>query len=254
MKLLASDYDGTLRYAEDVMPEDIEAIKKWKEAGNMFVLVTGRSYESIEVQIKKMGIDVDYVITNNGGMVFDGNGKVLSKNYLNYDSAVLILSAVKGNESIISYVVNDGIHRHRIILKEGATDHRYKHLQPDWTEEYLLDNCAFAQIVLSCDDTHTALEIADKINTMIDSVVAYPNNFVVDVVPAGVSKATGMEFVSGYSGVDEKDIYTIGDGYNDIPLMEYGMNGYVMFTADEEVKMHAQKEYNSIHELIEELM
>ena len=52
MKLLATDYDGTLRYAQDVMPEDLKSIEEWKNKGNKFVIVTGRSKESIDAQIK----------------------------------------------------------------------------------------------------------------------------------------------------------------------------------------------------------
>lgn len=40
MKLLATDYDGTLRYAQDVMPEDLKSIEEWKNKGNKFVIVT----------------------------------------------------------------------------------------------------------------------------------------------------------------------------------------------------------------------
>ena len=71
MKLLATDYDGTLKYASHIMPEDLEAIQDWKQAGNMFVIVTGRSMESIEQQVKENDLPVDYYVTNNGGMVFD---------------------------------------------------------------------------------------------------------------------------------------------------------------------------------------
>ena len=46
MKLLATDYDGTLKYAKQIMPEDLQAIQDWKNAGNLFVLCTGRSMES----------------------------------------------------------------------------------------------------------------------------------------------------------------------------------------------------------------
>ena len=52
MKLLATDYDGTLRYAQDVMPEDLKSIAAWKEQGNKFVIVTGRSKESIDAQVQ----------------------------------------------------------------------------------------------------------------------------------------------------------------------------------------------------------
>ena len=41
MKLLASDYDGTLRYEPKVVKEDLDALKRWQQAGNLFVVVTG---------------------------------------------------------------------------------------------------------------------------------------------------------------------------------------------------------------------
>ena len=76
-RILATDYDGTLKYAQKVMPEDLQAIQRWKEAGNLFVIVTGRSMESIKRQSDLYQLPVDYFVTNNGGMVFDSKGKEL---------------------------------------------------------------------------------------------------------------------------------------------------------------------------------
>lgn len=47
MKILASDYDGTLRVNEKVESYDLDMIHKHRAAGNLFGLVTGRSMESI---------------------------------------------------------------------------------------------------------------------------------------------------------------------------------------------------------------
>lgn len=52
MKLLATDYDGTLRYAQDVMPEDLKSIEEWKNKGNKFVIVTVVLKNQLEQQIK----------------------------------------------------------------------------------------------------------------------------------------------------------------------------------------------------------
>ncbi len=254
MKLLASDYDGTLRYGQDVMEKDIDALQEWKKDGNLFVIVTGRSYESINAQIQKYQIPVDYVITNNGGMVFDKEGKILLSQYLDYDVCIQILHHIKEYDLVTSYVVNDGVHRHRIVLKQGVEDHRYPNLKPDLTEAELLDMGHFAQIVLSMPSIESSLDVAKKINDLYyDQVVAYPNNYVVDIVPKDVSKASGMEFLSHFIEVEKEDVYTIGDGYNDIPLIDYGVNGSVMAWADEDVKSHAKKEYNSICELIKDI-
>lgn len=42
MKILASDYDGTLRTEELVDINDVHAIHEFRAAGNMFGLVTDR--------------------------------------------------------------------------------------------------------------------------------------------------------------------------------------------------------------------
>ena len=130
-------------------------------------------------------------------------------------------------------------------------DHRYPNLKPDVTEAELLDMTHFAQIVLSMEDTDSALEVASKINDLYyEQVVAYPNNFVVDIVPKGISKATGIDFLIEYANIKEEDVYTIGDGHNDIPLIEFGVHGSVMSCADEDVKAHVQVEYDSVSDLI----
>lgn len=174
---------------------------------------------------------------------------------MNFDVCVDILHNVKKLGSVISYVVNDGIHRHRIVLQPDAVDHRYPNLKPDVTEAELLDMSHFAQIVLSMEDTDSPLEVASKINDLYyEQVVAYPNNFVVDIVPKGISKATGLDFLIAYANINEEDIYTIGDGHNDIPLIEFGVHGSVMSCADADVKMHAQVEYDSVSDLISKNM
>ena len=51
MKLLASDYDGTLRRPY-VKQSDIKAIKRFRAAGNVFGIITGRTLEMILPEIK----------------------------------------------------------------------------------------------------------------------------------------------------------------------------------------------------------
>lgn len=75
-----------------------------------------------------------------------------------------------------------------------------------------------------------------------------------DVVPKGVSKATGLEFVVEYTNTNEEDVYTIGDSYNDIPLMTYGYHGACMEMADEAVKENASVFYESVGSMIHTIL
>ena len=255
MKILATDYDGTLRYADHVMEEDRMAIEQWKKEGNLFAIVTGRSFESILKEIETYQLPCDYVVTNNGGMVFDANKKELMSNYLDYTTCLDIIQMIKKMENVASYVVNDGIHRHKVVVDSQLIDQRYPTLQPDMPEEQVLDEGNFAQIVLSMTTLDSALHMADQINQNFSTtVVSYANNFAVDIVPKGISKATGLEFVVEYAQINEEDVYSIGDAHNDLPMIEYGVHGCAMEMASEDVKQFASAVYSSVHDLIQDAL
>ncbi|MDO4467494.1 MAG: HAD-IIB family hydrolase [Bacillota bacterium] len=255
MKLLATDYDGTLRYAKHVMQEDLDAIKKWKEAGNLFVISTGRSYASIKKQLEEHNIECDYIISNNGGWVFDKEGKVLISSKMDYLTGLDVIYIAKTIDGVCSYAVNDGINRHRIVVNPNLVEHRYPNLEPDISEEEVMDRGEFAQIVISMTEQSLARNVSLELMTHFGGEIeAYANNFVVDVVPKNVSKVSGLSFVAAYEDIDDADIYTIGDSYNDIPLMEYGMNGAAMSTSYEDIKEHAKYIYDSVGEMIEKIL
>ena len=54
MKLIATDYDGTLNY-NGVGTETIEAIRKWRQAGNAFGVVSGRGPDFIPELMNILG-------------------------------------------------------------------------------------------------------------------------------------------------------------------------------------------------------
>ena len=255
MKLLASDYDGTLKYAQQIMQEDLDAIQRWRDAGNLFVINTGRSMESIKVQMEKYNISADYYITNHGGMVFDKDEFELFSSYLEYITSLDIIYIAKELEGVVSYVVNDGKHRHRIIVNDRLQEKRYMQLQPDMSEDEVLDLGKYAKITISMSETGAAIELANQLNTFFsDDITAYANNFVVEIGPKGITKATGMEFLCEFEDIDEYDTYAIGDSYSDIEMIEFSPNGACISTAPDDLKWVAKQQYDSIHEMIDEIM
>lgn len=252
MKLLATDYDGTLKFGETVLQEDIDALKKWREEGNILAIVTGRSKQSITRELKEHDIPVDYFVTNNGGMVFDADGNPLLESTLDNITAIDLMFVSHDQPDIAAYMVNDGINRHKIIVRPNLQDHRWPNFQPDWTEEQIMDMGRYAQIVFSCTTPEAAMELAEQVNQYFGSTVtAYPNNFVVDIVPKGTSKATGLDFVQSYCDVDDEDTYCIGDSHNDIPMLENNDQSAAAGMAPAEVRDAAAYSFPSISSYIE---
>ncbi len=220
MKLLATDFDGTLKFSDSVMESDLAAINEWRARGDLFAIVTGRSLASIKKEARNFNIPVDFFITNNGGMVFDADGNELLSSTLDTITAIDLMYLSHDYPDIVSFSVNDGKVRHKIDVHPQLEDHRYAHVAQDWTEEEIMDSGRFAQIVFSCSTPEAALELSDQLNQYFGSNIhAYANNFCVDIVPKGTSKATGLEFVQSYTDVDDDDVFCMGDSYNDIPML-----------------------------------
>lgn len=59
---------------------------------------------------------------------------------------------------------------------------------------------------------------------------------VVEAVPIGCSKATGIEFLQNYLKTDKEDCYAFGDSINDMEMLEYAKHSVGMGNAVIEVK------------------
>lgn len=253
MKLLASDYDGTLRYEPKVVEEDLNAVKRWQQAGNLFAVVTGRSMESFLQELENNDFRCDFIVLNNGGVIYDGSGKCLQVCYLDFDKAMELIAYIR-TLPCASYVINDGFHRHRVVLDASQTDMKYAQMPQEKSEEELLAQGKIAQIVISLNDDQLAQEIVRYVNEQFAGYIqAYANRNCVDIVPSGVSKAQGLAYVAYYAGMEESDVYAIGDSYNDLPMIEE-FHGFCVAAAPEDIRERAQQVYFSVAECIEDLL
>ena len=92
-KIVISDYDGTLDTSENDIAKNIEAIQKFRNNGNLFVIATGRSY--LEIKPVLYPIPFDYLIVNHGSVILDKNEKVIDACLIPKNIGIEILEAVK---------------------------------------------------------------------------------------------------------------------------------------------------------------
>lgn len=254
MKLIAMDYDGTLKYDKKVNDRDLAALNRWHDAGNLLVIDTGRSMESILEEAKKYQLYFDYYVTNNGGMLFDKEHHCLFSSYLPNDLALKLMRDAKEMDGLVSFVANDGFYRHCIVVNDQLEEHRYPGVEPNMSEEEVFSLGKYAQLVLSFSSKELAAKMEKVLRESYDQIEAFANKYVVDVVPKGISKARGVQLVCEREGIAIEDTYTIGDADNDIALIEFGVNGCVMSLASDDIKKYAKYEYVCVGELIDEVL
>lgn len=235
MKVFASDYDGTLRINGVVSKNNLDALKVWKEKGNKFGLVTGRSVESALDEVKRYGFDLDFLVCNNGGVIYDKEMHLLKLFTMDFDKAKALIDEIRQMDCN-SFVLNNGVARAKENVNSSYEDYKYGHYSSEYSVERLIEEKVIAQIVISINDDALGSKIADYINTKYDGYLsAFPNVNCVDIVPYGVDKRAGLAYVCEHYGYADDDVYVCGDAFNDLPMLT-AYQGASLYHAYDEVK------------------
>lgn len=227
MKLIASDFDGTIFIDGKIKTEDIKAIRDFQGKGNLFGLVTGRSYHSLLVLIEGK-LAPDFVIANNGSHIFVKDGKDMTE--------ILKYSLDKDKiRDVIDYYGRT--YSTKIFTDKDRAVDRLEDLRED---EEILSLAIYSDYILE--------------NPFQEDFSFHKSIGVIDVINSAVSKQTGIEFIKDFYGFD-KEIIAIGDDFNDIEFLSNTSLSYSLdYVTNKEVRKVCNFSVRSVAELISNLM
>ena len=239
MKIIATDFDGTLSYNGKISDEDKEAIKRFRKAGNKFGIVTGRDVDLAQWIKPENGLEYDYLICCTGGVIKNGEGEII---YCKKgEIGPFIYEVIEKAKELGAYgfAIGDVLLKCIIDIKGKIP------MQLDALREFTHANTGFIR-----DKDATAF--AEYINKKYgDKISAHQNGTAVDMPPAYTSKVTGIyQYASMF---DSPEIYAVGDNINDISMIEE-FEGFAVENARDEVKAKAKHQCKRIADMIELLM
>ena len=249
MKLLVSDYDMTLAFNRIVDTKVINAIKKWREKGNIFAIATGRNKFSILEQTNNNNIEFDYIIANNGALIIDSNTNLILKEEIDKNNAIEVINFLYNNYEGSVEISNDN-EILSVIPRKGEHNLPFK-VDRKITIEEAQNIKSITQINKISPDVNKTEIIQDEINNKFNTVIAYGNITAIDIVRANISKATGIQNLENI--LKDKNIEKIlvaGDSNNDIDMIKK-YDGYVQINARENIKKITNKYFNLISDIIE---
>ena len=239
MKIIASDFDGTISYQGKISDEDKAAIKRFRAQGNKFGIVTGRDVELSQWIKQKDGFEFDFIICCTGCVIKDGDGKIIyvKKGEVGPFFFDIIGKAKECGADFFS--IGDVLYKCYIDMS-GAIPVDFSKIT-----EFTHANCGF-----SSDEN--AIKFAEYVEkNYSDKISVHRNGWCVDMPPVNTSKVTGIyEYASRFQS---PEVYAVGDNVNDL-LMIKEFNGYAVSNAVESVKSAAPHQCNRICDMIEELM
>ncbi|MDR3661368.1 MAG: HAD family hydrolase [Mycobacterium sp.] len=240
--LIASDVDGTLLdERERVTPRTRAAVQAAVSAGAHFVLATGRPPRWIPPVVEALGL-APISVCANGAVIYNAaTDRIVSARTLSPDVlgelAEVATRVIPGVGLAVERVGRTALDE---SIPQFASSPGYEHAwhNPDNTEvsvEEMLSMPA-VKLLIRKSGAHSAdLAAALAPHVGIAGDLTYStNNGLIEVVPLGISKATGVAEIIRPLGITADDVVTFGDMPNDIPMLSWAGLGVAMGNAHPE--------------------
>lgn len=230
IKLIASDLDGTLLTDDkQILPSSLETIKRARQAGVLFTVVTGRPLPSARRYIEKTGADTPVVLYN-GGLIMDfKSGEVLRSMELEPEDAAKILRLAQELDTTACVWSQHKLYSNR---RQGRI-HEYKklsQLEPIFIEDPAKIVAQGITKVIFDDEPERinrfARELNEEMFSNVSLCVSDPN--FLEFFNGKVSKGDALSWLAKHLGFEREEIMALGDADNDIPMLEYAGFGIAM--------------------------
>lgn len=250
-KILFSDFDGTLFINGVVSEADREAIRRWRAAGNLFAMASGRHLTPLKEHLGLQNVAYDYLLCLNGAEAFDSTDKRLFEIPINIELLPELYHTIVQGDGWAN--VCYGAYNAR-IRTENCSDYNTDHVH--YLEDHLSTFSRFTQICSAARNKSPegAFEIKHRVLERFGEYVdAEVNGWSVDINAKGVNKAAGIARVIEAIGVNEDDVYAVGDNFNDLSMLT-AYHGCAVAHAPEAVRRQAGMTAGSVAELIDRIM
>jgi Cof subfamily protein (haloacid dehalogenase superfamily) len=247
--LIASDVDGTLLDEdENVTARTRDAVRAAVAAGAHFVIATGRPPRWIHPVVDALGF-APMSVCANGAVLYDpSTDRIISARTLSTDAlgelADIATRVIPGAGLAVERV---GRSAHDTATPQFVSSPGYEHawLNPDNTEVSVQDLLSAPAVKLlirksGAASSEMAAVLARHIGAQGD-ITYSTNNGLIEIVPLGISKATGVAEVATPLGITAADVIAFGDMPNDIPMLRWAGHGVAMGNAHPEAMAAANE-------------
>ena len=242
--LVALDIDGTVLHEDGSLSDAVvEQVRRVRDAGHEITLATGRSVAMTLPVAEKLEIAPEYIVCSNGAITLkrDENApRGYRREHVEHFDPTPVLQSIKEKLPDANYAVENetGLYRFTGWFPEGALDVETEEVEFD----QLLTTVATRVVVIA--PSHHADEFMAAVDQLGLHQVSYAVGWTnwLDIAPDGVNKSTALERVRQTLGFSRSRVMAIGDGRNDIEMMQWAAaegRAVAMGQAPEEVKAHS---------------
>lgn len=231
-KLIASDMDETFLDSEHRIPApNVEALKRLRELGVLFVPSSGRPYRSIMANFADVDPELmrdTYVISYNGGFINRfGDSKPLLSTLIDRESVEFLYRyGIEHRLAMHIYTDQDDIFTQFLPPEEDEYVRTIEGVVPlddDVSDLSFAEGKQLVKILYMDTDFAHCKQLGAELAPLIDSTkvdITYSSARYVEFVPAGVNKGTGLAHLAELLDIDISQTIGFGDAANDIDMLK----------------------------------
>jgi Cof subfamily protein (haloacid dehalogenase superfamily) len=237
VEAVATDLDHTLTWRDGVLrPRTVSALGRTRDAGIPVIVVTGRMVQSLRRVLEPAGLH-DPVICYQGAAVVDGDGTWLLHAPIEIELAREAIAAVEAEGYDPNVYVGDELYVSRITAGSRAyADFQQIPIHPVGDVKAWLPDPPTK--IVCVGDPEALDRLGERMRERFDGRLWVTKSLAkfLEFATVGVSKGSGMEFLSQHYGFARERTLAFGDGENDVELVEWAGYGIAVENAHERVK------------------
>lgn len=250
-KLMAFDVDGTILLDNDIAQRTQAALHRWHDAGHLTVCNTGRSMEAMHVGLGRFELPFDYYVLYTGAVLADAHLTVLDAHTLPQQPARDIIQHFQEAEDVGVFAAS--LTKDYDLTPGKVKESIVSHFHPTTVEELAQEELVVVPLIIEAEQVRAQAYqwITEHYGTQLD---CQHNQHIVDVVPQGATKASGLARLLEtqlHLNRSEVEIYTIGDSWNDIPMHEYADISAAFSYSPQPVQQAATRVVDHAYEFVE---
>lgn len=248
--LVALDVDGTLVDHYGQMSDAVHrSARDVAAAGHEIIVATGRSLGATLPVLRKIGLRSGYVVCCNGGVTvhldeaLEAGYEIIDR--VTFDPAPA-LTALRRELPTAKFALEDDAGN--FLSTERFQDSSFGIEAKGVEFQELLQSIAVRVVVFSAEDEPEAFARAIEAVGLHGVTYSVGWSSWLDIAASGVTKASALENLRRRLGIDPAQTVAVGDGRNDIEMLDWAARGVAMGQAPQEVAEAANEVTASVYD------
>ncbi|MCC6892460.1 MAG: HAD family phosphatase [Anaerolineae bacterium] len=242
IKLIAIDLDGTLLNSSHEMTERTETVLKTAlSKGIRVIIATGKTFLSSRHIVKRLGTNTPGIY-NQGTITFNSDGTVHSQQVIDKVTARQVITYAEDRGYIVGVYSGTRILVRKLTQRMQELTTYFHEPMPEAVGplQNILETTPVNKIIIFYPhDPRRVQALRWQLSMQIDTGTRLLSAGIPDeleLLPTGASKGSALKVLLKEMGIPASQVMALGDGENDVEMLELAGIGVAMGNASDHVK------------------